>query len=279
MGKFDNYILASDIDGTFVGRNGTIHPYNIEKVRYFNQNGGKFLFSSGRNSKDIHTVVAGTEELINEACVLCNGAILYDIHTDEIENPVFLDNSKLIPMLIDIGEVFPDVGIRTSCDVGFIIRDTDEYIANDLKRGGLMKYATAVGIDEFYNYRHFKTVITGDPARISVVGAYVREKYRGVFDFTMSSEKILEVLKPGISKAYQLKYLRDKHAKTNPQIELWCVGDFDNDIDMLKFADVAACPENATDTVKSLCDIHLCKCVDGAVGQLIDIIEAKQNRK
>ena len=44
---------------------------------------------------------------------------------------------------------------------------------------------------------------------------------------------------------------------------------------MLRCADVAACPSNATDTVKSLCDIEVCHCKDGAIAALIEEMERR----
>ena len=41
MGIFDGCLLASDIDGT-LQENGYINPKNIEKIKYFVQEGGKF---------------------------------------------------------------------------------------------------------------------------------------------------------------------------------------------------------------------------------------------
>ena len=49
-------------------------------------------------------------------------------------------------------------------------------------------------------------------------------------------------------------------------------GDGLNDIEMLKAADVAVCPENAADEVKAVCRRVLCECGEGAVGDLIERI-------
>ena len=83
MKKFENIRLASDIDGTFVCQYGLVHPRNYERVKYFVDNGGHFLLSSGRNSKDI-CVAGDILRLVNTPCVLCNGAMLYDIENDVI---------------------------------------------------------------------------------------------------------------------------------------------------------------------------------------------------
>ena len=279
MKKFENIILASDIDSTFVWQYGYVNPKNFEKIKYFIANGGHFLFSSGRNSKDITVVSDDLLSLVNTPCVLCNGGMLYDIEHDVIENPVYVDTKELVKMLSDVEKTFPDVGFRASYSGGFVVRESDEYIKNELEKYGILKFATFMELKDFLNYKFFKAIFRSNPERIIEVSEYILPRYSDKFYFTRSSHTIFEVQPLGVTKAYQLKYLKEKMKKTMPDIELWCVGDFDNDIDMLKFADVAACPENATDTVKSICSVHLCHCKDGAVGELIDVIEERIKNK
>ena len=71
--------------------------------------------------------------------------------------------------------------------------------------------------------------------------------------------------------ALKLKdYLR---AEYNREIKLFAIGDYDNDLDMIKSADYGAAPENAQDHVKKSAKIRTVSCSGGAVADLIDIIE------
>ncbi|MBO4353857.1 MAG: HAD family phosphatase [Clostridia bacterium] len=279
MKKFENIILASDIDGTFIGRNGKAPARNVEKVKYFTENGGHFLFSSGRNSKDIQIVVDNIADIVNTPCVLVNGGMLYDVHADKIENPIYIDTEGLVEVFRDTGENFPDVGFRASYSGGFIVRNTDEYILSALRLQNLMQFATVEPLDGFYKYKFFKAVFYSSRERVAQLADYLIPKYEDRFGFTRSADVLLEIMPQGVTKARQLKFLKERFSKQYQNVELWCVGDFDNDIDMLRYADVAACPENATAAVKEICGVHLCHCSDGAVGELIDIIEEKQNKK
>ena len=273
MKKFENIILASDIDGTFVWQFGEVNPKTNEKVRYFIENGGHFLFSSGRNTKDICVVGEELLSLVNTPCVLCNGALLYDVKKDVIENPIYVDTDNMVALLCDVDARFPDVGFRASYEGGFIVREGDDYIKNELTKYNTLRFATATDLDGFKKYKFFKTIFRSSPERVADVAEYVIPKYSDRFAFTRSSNSILEAMPIGVTKALQLEFLKKEFAKTRPDTVLWCVGDYDNDIDMLRFADVAACPANATDAVKEICSVHLCHCKDGAVGELIDVIE------
>lgn len=275
MKKFENIIIASDIDGTFVWKANEPNPKNIEKIKDFTENGGHFLLSSGRNSRDIFIIIKQIREIVNAPCVLCNGCLLYDVQNDIIENPVYVDRDELLKMIRDVEERFPDVGFRASDKDGFIAREYDEYIKDELKRFGIYHLARFGSIDDFYDKDIFKVMFCSSKERCQELNEYLKSNYGDKFALTRSSEKMVEAMPRGITKAYQLNYLRDKMKKTNPDIKLWCIGDFDNDIDMLRSADVAACPENASDTVKEICSVHLCHCKDGAIAELIDFIEKR----
>ena len=81
----------------------------------------------------------------------------------------------------------------------------------------------------------------------------------------------MEVQPIGISKKFQFPYLKEMY----PDTELWCIGDFNNDLEMLSGADVAVCPENAVDEVKAICQLQVCHCKEGALAEMIDEIERR----
>ena len=47
MGKFDGWLICSDFDGT-IYVDHALSDENCAAVRYFQENGGKFTFASGR---------------------------------------------------------------------------------------------------------------------------------------------------------------------------------------------------------------------------------------
>ena len=48
MGKFSGVFLYSDFDGTLSGDGKTVSPENLEAIRYFQREGGRFSMASGR---------------------------------------------------------------------------------------------------------------------------------------------------------------------------------------------------------------------------------------
>lgn len=273
MKKFENVILASDIDGTYLWHGNLTAPQNNEKIKYFIENGGKFLFSSGRNHKDIYRIIPDIDNLVSAPCVLCNGCFCFDIGTKKIINPTYLDPTEAVALCKRVAELCRGrIGWRVTWDGGFLISDDDSIMESELKRTKLFEYTTVKPLSEFDGKGYFKAVFYSSPEVLSEVFSVIKTEFPD-FTYSRSSEKLTEVMPHGTSKATQLKYLKDSLKKTHPDAKLFCVGDFDNDEEMLRFADVGMCPDNATETIKDICKVQLCHCMDGAVADAIDKIE------
>ena len=105
----------------------------------------------------------------------------------------------------------------------------------------------------------------------------VREALEPVFSeyftFVTSSPRFLELNAKGCSKAVGVDYLRRAYSTDEKKATIIAVGDYENDIEMLKSADIAACPENAMENVKSISKIKLCHHDSGAIANLIKILD------
>lgn len=268
-------MLASDIDGTYIFHGGKNYPdgreKNNEKIAYFIENGGHFTFSSGRNHKDIYEIIPALDSLVNLPCVLCNGSFCYDTKTGEIKNPTYLEPAPTLDLLKKISEM-GNIGWRISWRDGFLIRAEDGIIASDLQRMGLEDIATIKPFSEFDGKGYFKIVCMASGQTFGDVFAELRRQFP-MFTYTRSSDKLVEIMPLGITKATQLGYIKGELAKTHPNVTLCCVGDFDNDADMLRFADIPMCPENATDAIKNICKVRLCHASQGALADAIEKIE------
>ena len=82
----------------------------------------------------------------------------------------------------------------------------------------------------------------------------------------------MEIQHPGVNKALGLQKLK-KHLNGAKKRTIIACGDFDNDIEMLQAADVAICPENALDGVKTVSHHVLGHCKNGLIADVIEAIE------
>lgn len=272
MKKFENILIASDIDGTILWESQYIHPRNLEKLRYFCDNGGHFALSTGRNHIDIFRVTKNLEEYVNAPCILCNGSYLYDREKDEILNPKYLDSARTVQLFTDVKDNFEGVGFRASFPEGFLCAEENPIILEQLKAWGLEKLAIVRPLAAFAEEKLFKAAFVCDDAdKLAALQAHIIENYSDIFSVTTSGKTIMEVQPLGVSKKTQIIHLK----KLYPQCELWCIGDFHNDTEMLKGADVAVCPANAVDAIKAIAHIHVCHCKEGALADMIEEIEKR----
>jgi Cof subfamily protein (haloacid dehalogenase superfamily) len=276
MKKFKDILIASDIDGTLLWDCTYINPRNFEKLLYFCDNGGHFALSTGRSHRDIFVIAERLREYINMPCILCNGSYLYDHLSDKILNPQYLNPYPLIEAFKEMKARFDGVGMRATTPEGFICPAEDDIAIQFLRESGLGHLVTVLPAEKFSEKRIFKAVFTSnDPQKLLVLQDELRKKYGKYFSVTTSGKTILEILPTGISKKTQFPYLKTLY----PNTELWCIGDFYNDTEMLLGADVAVCPENAVDDIKQICSLHVCHCKDGALADMIDEIERRIDQK
>ena len=90
-----------------------------------------------------------------------------------------------------------------------------------------------------------------------------------------SSSIYLEIIRRDVSKAAGIAYAREYIGAG--ERKLACIGDYFNDYEMLrhemlKSADIAACPSNAAQGIKDICDIVTCSNDEGAIAGLINAL-------
>ena len=88
-------------------------------------------------------------------------------------------------------------------------------------------------------------------------------------------QNYLEQVPKGVSKAGALQELC-KMLEV-PKGKLFAIGDYYNDVEMLKLSDVSAVPSTSPDDIKQIADFITCSCHDGAVADFIDYLTSKFN--
>lgn len=274
MKKFENKIIVSDLDGTFLDENEEVVERNVKAIEYFKANGGYFTVATGRVAMHVSGAIPCIGELINIPAVTCNGACLYDFRTDEIPVSYPIDHDNIMELVTFVKENFADVGVRASSpNYCFVTskRDIDNpYISKEF-----LKYQ---GCDNYINdYEQwswatiFKVVLRLDSDRVGEVMSAIRERFGDRFAVTQSWPTIIDIQLGGINKATTLEKYVKKTIGEN--VKIYACGDYINDIEMLKAADVAVCPSNAHESVKSLSDLCLCSNTEGLIADLVEYIE------
>lgn len=225
-------VIVSDLDGTFLNDNGVPAERNISAVNAFKKAGHYFTIATGRYA-------IKWSEYANGPIILCNGAFMYDPATDIKINEHMFQGAPLYEILREVHKKFPCPRVRytDNRDIHFLF---EEGVDDDI---GLM----------WYKVVYESSFSDPDRARaeLSEVKEYLTEKYGDRFTYNFSSPWLFEILQPGVSKGAALTYLREYFKARGEDVVIYAAGDYENDLEMLRCADVPVCPVNALPSVKT----------------------------
>ncbi|MBE6749862.1 MAG: HAD-IIB family hydrolase [Ruminococcaceae bacterium] len=274
MGIFDGCLLASDIDGTLV-ENGEISERNFEKVDFFLREGGRFSLCTGRSVSAIEYVRSKFKYL--DPCILANGCMAYDYNKKEIlfQHTLEKEDYKIARMVQNCGL---NIGIEIHCEENvFTLRRTKE---TDIHQEYEGLNGIPINFEEVSKYNWNKALYTFESAED-------REKFKELIGKEKTNSRFIdtiamiygqeryyhEQLPKGVSKFSAIKQLAE--ILNIRQGGLFAIGDYYNDLEMIKNADIGAATCDAPDEVKNAAKFITGSCEDGAVADFIDYLTEK----
>lgn len=251
---FENILILSDFDGTFAGKNTRIVERNLKALEEFRGLGGHFAFSTGRLPSMMRKVYPDFRSAVNSPMIMCNGAIIFDPVSDEIIDERFFDGIRARADLKDILSRY-DISLACYADDGVLqpVSSPEEIVGDRFRKINLT----------------FKCDTDAIACR-----SYINEAYADRYLCFRSSKSFAEVVDKTVSKGRRISYMKELYRSRGiHNLKVLCIGDYENDIDMLKAADVAFCPSNAIDEVKAICRHILCDHDEGAIAHMIELIK------
>ena len=276
MGKFSGCLLASDVDGTLVC--GDIFPQrNIEKIAEFVSEGGIFSLSTGRSVGAVNMVLSKIKKYVGPS-VVANGCMIYDYRNDEVVlNNAIPDDVK--QLVFEAAEKFEGFGVEIHSGwKTFLYKDEPEVRDHQTYEGLDGKVATRQEVEHLgWNKALFTNV---NPDEHRKIDEFFKSRTKNAVcvptnaDIYGRKRHYREILPIGVNKASGLEHLR-KALKVK-EGGLFAIGDYMNDISMLKMADVSACPKNSPDEVKAACNYYTTEAQNGAVADFIEYLMNKE---
>ena len=266
---YSKWLLISDIDGTLNTKSFKLPENNKIAIKEFVNNGGNFTLCSGRNlqSLSIHYNKLG----ISTPAIFLNGAGIYDFKNNVMiyQNFISYEGEKIILDVLKKHKlaqltVFTADKILLAtrkCIYGRIICKMDKLDCelykkiSDLPRGvwGKVSFFGTKGLinklkDIFSNNENSK-----------------------FFECFKTSPFTLEVVSKGVNKGAAVLKLAEllNIEKSNTA----AIGDYYNDVEMLKRVAHPVCCGQAPDDIKEISEYVACHCNDGAVADFIDYIK------
>lgn len=279
MGDFSHILLVTDLDGTFFGRTTRLVKRNLDAVARFKEQGGRFTAATGRIRQDMWRVLPDAGSLFNAPAITANGSYLYDFAADRCVGRYPLQARDVLDIVGYARDLCGRVGVRVATEWGFLAdADTmNEHLAYDMSRYTTFE-ARCTPFDrwETAGEQFYKVVFRGAWEDLCTIRPAIEEKFGDMYEYNASSETFLEIQKRGVNKASALERLASMLAAEDGRPVLTvAVGDHENDLAMLRAADVAACPAGALADVKNASRWQLCDCEEGAIADLIERLECE----
>lgn len=255
MGIFDGILLATDWDGTLF-YDGEINQKNIDAINYFCDNGGKFTVCSGRCIEYLKERFI--EFKPNTYVITLNGAVIIHPETNELlhEGLIESDVTPIIDSLLIGNGLFNTFYIYKPNinEALYYEKATYTNIKEELSRGKIYK----------------AVLVTDSPEKVDKAKSLLPTlSINNELSLVSSWDVSLEILKEGSTKGYGIRRVAEKEG-----IRLTvAVGDFENDIQMIKMANIGYAVENATPEVKAAADRITAHAKDGALYSVISDLE------
>ena len=271
MGVFSGCLLACDIDGTLMA-NGKINSRNVEKIEYFMSEGGYFSLSTGRTVGAVGPVLSIIKRV--SPSVVANGCMIYDYENKKVLDELFLpeDEYYIAKKVLDMGL---NVGIEAHSGETILNLNTTQETLDHQEYEWIS--GEEVTFEEASRYRWNKVVylFDNDKDLAAVKELIAGEGSSSRFIDTSAviggrKRNYYEQFPAGVSKASELDKL-----KKMLKIDKGCyfaMGDYYNDLEMIKAADISAVPSETPEDIKAYADFVAGKCEDGAVADFIDYL-------
>ena len=274
MKRFDNIVIITDLDGTFLDSSERVAEGNREAVEYFKANGGRFSIATGRVAQHVFGAIGDVRELVNFPAVTCNGACLYDFETERSPVTHSMSYTDVCDLIGFIRGNYPSAGIRASSpDYCFVVMPDDvdnKYIRSDMERYKGQSNLTAP-LEAWEKETIYKVVIRIDEQLIVGAMEHLKRHFGDRFSVTQSWATIIDVQLGGVNKGSTLmEYVRET---LGDGAVVYACGDYINDLEMLKAATVAVCPTGAHDAIKAVSDLCLCSNDEGLIARLVEYLD------
>ena len=267
MGKFDGILICTDLDGTLYKNDKTISEENKAAIEYFKREGGKFTFVTGRlpyYSVDAYNAVRPNAPF---GCI--NGGGIYNGESREyvwtMETP-----RESLELVRYIDENLSDVGIQLC---GFYTT----YFARD--NSATVRFRNRTGVPYCAcDYRNFNEPIakiilcSEDEEKILQIKSMLDgHKDASNFDFIRSERTLYEILPKGVNKGLTVEKLAD-YLNIDVKRTI-AVGDYDNDVTMLRAAGCGIAVSNACPAALAAADAVTVSNEEHAIAKIIEDLE------
>lgn len=262
-------LLFTDLDGTLLLNDSSISPKMHEALRKMTERGHKLILASGRPLPSIlERIETFNINFPNTYVIANNGGIVLDV-----ENDSKLRDIKLTPDIIrEVVSLADEAGIHAHAYTEKEIIGTveDEELKFYMRRIH-MPFIKVADMADYLSEGTYKIQLIHltDHVKLETLQQKISEKLGDKVGVFFSNNYYLEVLPGGVDKGEAVLFLTDLLGML--RTHTYAAGDMENDIPMIKAAEVGIAMKNADDKVKAIADLVTSETNDN--NGLIEIID------
>ena len=267
MGKFDGILICTDLDGTLLKNDSTISDENVAAIEYFKREGGYFTFVTGRMPFFVSNIYQRIKPNAPFGCV--NGGGLFD-HVEQKYIWTAEMSGEVLELMDLLAERFPKIAIQVN---------TFEHTYFCSENAIMQWFRQKTGLPNLVKgYREIdepiaKVVLGGEEEDGLLEMGEVLKSHPVFekFDFIRSEKNFFELLPKGIEKGVSIaklaEFLKIDSRKTV------AIGDYNNDISMMRTAGIGIAVENACPDAKAAADFVTVSNEAHAIAKVIENLE------
>lgn len=250
MNPYQNIILITDVDGTLADSSHKVSQKNKEAIAYFVAQGGHFGVATGRTPQNAVPYLEGLA--INTPCVLYNGGALYSWQNKQFIMTRHMESKDLAEYLRYLIERFPQMCIEVFTK-GQLYVITDPANIDEHMEREKQEFAYAA-LDDILDMAWIKLILCAEHEQLVACRQLLRElKLEDKVNSFFSTDIYLELVARHVSKGSMLGEMLNLEEYRGKKVI--AAGDFQNDIEMLRRADLGVAPSNAQSDVKAAADV------------------------
>jgi len=265
--KFAGMLFCTDLDGTFFAAGGKVLQQNLDAIEYFKSQGGLFTFITGRVPQTSANICRIIQPNAPYGCI--NGGGIYDHHEGKYLWRMHLP-AEAIELVREVDEKLPGIGIQFNTEKAIYFNKDNLTMERFRRNTGMPNIAC-----------HYEDV--KEPVLKVLFGHHENEQILALqellhshpkahlFDFIRSEHALYEILPKGASKGGALRKMAELSG-IDPAKTI-AVGDYNNDISMLREAGLSFAVANAVDEAKAAADHITVSNNDGAIAAIIDQLD------
>lgn len=267
MGKFEGILFVTDLDGTLLREDKTISQENLRAIEHFQKEGGYFTFITGRMPFICQKIYQTIKPNAPIGCI--NGGGIYDY---KAQNYIWKQElSKDALELVEyVDQKMNGIGVQVNTFSKIYFCKENTKMAHFRAATGMPNLTLpyyqvtepiakiVFGDEDPKNIEHLAQLLNGHPRA---------ER----FDFIRSELTLYEILPKGVNKGNILPHLA-KHL-SKKALKTVAIGDYNNDVHMLRVADLGIAVANATEEAKQAADHITVSNEEHAIARIVADLE------